>query len=130
VAHPNYDDFWKQLAVQKLVLSAKVPHLNVGGWFDQEDFAGPWRIFAASETPDSRQYNYLVVGPWNHGGWFAGAGRTLKNIDFGSNTGDYFREHIQANLVCVLAERERQGAAAYAPHPAFRERLQPMEGIQ
>jgi putative CocE/NonD family hydrolase len=96
IAHPNYDDFWKQEAVQRIVRSVKVPNLNVGGWYDQEDFAGPWRIFAASETPEARQYNYLVVGPWNHGGWFAGAGRTLKNLDFGSNTGDYFRKNIQA----------------------------------
>jgi len=96
IAHPNYDDFWKAQAVQKIVRSAKVPNLNVGGWFDQEDFAGPWRIFAASETPESRQYNYLVEGPWNHGGWFSGPGRTLKNVDFGSDTGEYFRQNIQA----------------------------------
>jgi uncharacterized protein len=96
VAHPNYDGFWKAQAVQKIVRSVKVPNLNVGGWFDQEDFAGPWRIFAASETPDSSQYNYMVVGPWNHGGWFSGPGRTLKNLDFGSNTGEYFRKNIQA----------------------------------
>ncbi len=96
IAHPNYDDFWKGQAVQRIVRSVKVPNLNVGGWFDQEDFAGPWRIFAASETPESRQYNYLVEGPWNHGGWFSGAGRTLKNLDFGSDTGEYFRKNIQA----------------------------------
>jgi putative CocE/NonD family hydrolase len=96
IAHPNYDEFWKAQAVQRVVRSIKVPNLNVGGWFDQEDFAGPWRIFAASETPESRQYNYLVYGPWNHGGWFSGPGRTLKNLDFGSNTGDYFRKNIQA----------------------------------
>jgi hypothetical protein len=96
IAHPDYDEFWKSQAVQRIVRAAKVPNLNVGGWFDQEDFAGPWRIFAASETPESRQYNYLVEGPWNHGGWFSGAGRTLKNLDFGSNTGDYFRKNIQA----------------------------------
>ena len=96
IAHPNYDEFWKQEAVQRILRAVKVPNLNVGGWFDQEDFAGPWRIFAASETPESRQYNYLVVGPWNHGGWFAGMGRTLKNLDFESNTGEYFRKNIQA----------------------------------
>jgi putative CocE/NonD family hydrolase len=94
--HPNYDDFWNARAVQKLVPSVKVPNLNVGGWFDQEDFAGPWRIFAANETPESRSYNYLAVGPWNHGGWFSGPGRTLKALDFGSDTGDYFRKEIQA----------------------------------
>ncbi len=96
IAHPNYDAFWKKDAVQDFVGHGKVPNLNVGGWFDQEDFAGPWRIFAASETPESRQFNYLVVGPWNHGGWESGSGRILKNLDFGSNTGDYFRSNVQA----------------------------------
>ncbi len=96
VAHPNYDDFWKRSAAQRIVVAPKVPNLNVGGWFDQEDFAGPWRIFAASETPESRQFNYVVEGPWNHGGWFSGSGRRLKNLDFTSNTGEYFRQKIQA----------------------------------
>ena len=27
---------------------------------------------------------------------FQATGRTLKNLDFGSNTGDYFRKNIQA----------------------------------
>lgn len=96
VAHPNYDDFWKRIAVQRTVGSVNVPNLNVGGWFDQEDFAGPWRIFAASEVSESRQFNYMVEGPWNHGGWFSGPGRRLKDLDFGSNTGEYFRQNIQA----------------------------------
>jgi putative CocE/NonD family hydrolase len=82
--------------MQRIVRSVKVPNLNVGGWFDQEDFAGPWRIFAASETPESSQFNYMVEGPWNHGGWAGGSGRTLKNLDFGSSTGEYFRQNIQA----------------------------------
>src|SRR3984957_10542897 len=46
IAHPNYDDFWKQEAVQRIVRSVKVPNLNVGGWFAQEDLPGPGRIFA------------------------------------------------------------------------------------
>jgi len=31
------------------------------------------------------------VGPWNHGGWNRGAGRTLGGIDFGSDTARDFR---------------------------------------
>ena len=96
VAHPNYDDFWKRSAVQRIVASVRVPNLNVGGWFDQEDFAGPWRIFAASEVPESQQFNYMVEGPWYHEDWFSGPGRRLKNLDFVSNTGEYFRRKIQA----------------------------------
>jgi putative CocE/NonD family hydrolase len=39
--------------------------------------------------------NYLVVGPWNHGGWSSGEARKLGPIDFGSATGKHFREKIQ-----------------------------------
>jgi predicted acyl esterase len=36
-----------------------------------------------------------VEGPWNHGGWRS-KGRSLAQVDFGSDTGTYFREHIEA----------------------------------
>src|SRR6185503_1984020 len=38
---------------------------------------------------------FLVEGPWNHGGWRS-KGRSLAQVDFGSDTGTYFREHIEA----------------------------------
>lgn len=73
------------------------------------DFTGPWRTFATSETPDSHQYSYRVVGPWNHGGWFSGAGRTPEDVDFGSDTADYFHEHIQANWFAYwLKEKDKK----------------------
>ena len=86
-----------KLAVQENHPLSQGAQLQRRGWFDQEDFAGPWRIFAASETPDSTSRTTSSVGPWNHGGWFSGAGRTLEELDFGSDTADYFRENIQAH---------------------------------
>jgi putative CocE/NonD family hydrolase len=83
------------MAVPQYV-KGKVPNLNVGGWFDQEDFAGPLRIFSAAQSQPGN-LNYLVVGPRNHGGWQNGIGRKLKDIDFGSNTAVYFREKVQAS---------------------------------
>ena len=47
----------------------KVPILNVAGWWDQEDFYGPQKIYETLEKHDSEQQNYFVAGPWNHGGW-------------------------------------------------------------
>jgi putative CocE/NonD family hydrolase len=68
----------------------------VGGWWDQEDFYGPLKIYELLERHDSLGRNFLVVGPWNHGGWGRGPGRKLGVIDFGSNTAEYFRDSIQA----------------------------------
>jgi len=94
--HPDYDDFWQKQAVPQYVRNVSVPNLNVSGWFDQEDFYGPWKIYRTAEKIDKENHNYIVVGPWNHGGWARGEGHTLGKIDFGSDTAKYFREKVQA----------------------------------
>jgi putative CocE/NonD family hydrolase len=95
VERPDHD-FWRQRAVTTVLKHTTVPNLNVAGWYDQEDFAGPTRIYAALETSDDQHLNYFVAGPWNHGGWMGASGRTLGNIDFGSDTAKYYRQNIFA----------------------------------
>jgi hypothetical protein len=69
--------------------------LNVAGWWDQEDFYGPQKIYATLEKTDKDSQNYIVIGPWNHGGW-GDTGRRLGPIDFGSDTGTHYRNSIAA----------------------------------
>ena len=95
VAHASYDDFWKRLAVAYGLKQPTVPNLNVAGWWDQEDFYGPMATYARLEKSDSRHLNYLVAGPWNHGGWGGGSGKSLGEIPFGSDTSVYFRQKIE-----------------------------------
>ena len=95
VAHPNYDDYWKARASVRYLRQTAVATLVVGGWWDQEDFYGTLKTYEALEKFDRDHKNFVVLGPWNHGGW-SGFGRTLGNVDFGSSTGLYFRSHIQA----------------------------------
>ncbi|HYL62585.1 MAG TPA: CocE/NonD family hydrolase [Candidatus Methylomirabilis sp.] len=96
VAHASYDDFWKKHAVAYGLKEATVPDLNVAGWWDQEDFYGPMATYAWLEKSDSKHFNYLVAGPWNHGGWGGGPGKSLGEIQFGSDTGAYFRQNVEA----------------------------------
>jgi putative CocE/NonD family hydrolase len=96
VAHPNYDEFWQKQAVTPYLDAPKVPNLNVAGWWDQEDFYGPMKIYETLEKKDTNHMNYVVAGPWNHGGWSRGEGRKLGDIDFDSDTAQYFREKVQA----------------------------------
>jgi putative CocE/NonD family hydrolase len=96
VAHPNYDEFWQKQAVTPYLDTPKVPNLNVAGWWDQEDFYGPMKIYETLEKKDTNHMNYVVAGPWNHGGWSRGEGRKLGDIDFDSDTAQYFREKVQA----------------------------------
>jgi putative CocE/NonD family hydrolase len=96
VAHPNYDAFWKTQSLEPRLTRVTVPTLNVAGWYDQEDFRGPLRIYELLEKHDTKNQNFLVVGPWNHGGWGTGKGDRLGRVSFGSDTGAYFRKEIQA----------------------------------
>jgi putative CocE/NonD family hydrolase len=96
VAHPDYDRFWTRQTMIPHLGDVKVPTLNVAGWWDQEDFYGPIQIYQALEKNDTKHLNYLVVGPWNHGGWAGTAGDRLGPIGFGSATAEYFRNDVQA----------------------------------
>ncbi|HUL17384.1 MAG TPA: CocE/NonD family hydrolase [Terriglobales bacterium] len=96
VEHSSYDDFWKRKAVAYTLKEATVPNLNVSGWWDQEDFFGPNKTYERLEKTDTKHLNYLVVGPWNHGGWAHGPGDKLGEIPFHSDTGVYFREKVEA----------------------------------
>ena len=95
VAHPNYDAYWQARAAQLYLKQATIPTLVVGGWWDQEDLFGPLALYQALEKNDRQNLVFLVMGPWNHGGW-GGRARRLGDIDFGSDTGRYFRNEIQA----------------------------------
>jgi uncharacterized protein len=96
VNHPNYDNFWKIHAVQSALKKPTVPNLNVAGWWDQEDFYGPMHTYETLEKTDTKHLNYLVAGPWNHGGWAQGPGDSLGQIPFDSNTAQYFRQKVEA----------------------------------
>ncbi len=96
INHPNYDSFWKREAFASFLRHTTVPNLNVAGWYDQEDFYGPVKTYELLEPSDAQHLNYLVVGPWNHGGWARGTGDRLGNIPFDSNTSKYFRANVQA----------------------------------
>jgi len=91
---PDYDEFWKRQAFAPWLTRVTVPILNVAGWWDQEDFYGPIKIYELLEQHDKANQNYLVIGPWNHGGWSRGEGRKLGNIDFGSATAEHYRRNV------------------------------------
>jgi len=94
VNHPDYDAFWQRQAFAPWLNKVTVPTLNVAGWWDQEDFYGPVKIYELLEKHDSANKNFLVVGPWNHGGWSRGDGQKLGRIEFGSATAAYYRRDV------------------------------------
>ncbi|MVM29025.1 CocE/NonD family hydrolase [Spirosoma sp. HMF4905] len=95
-SHPNYDQFWQKQALAGRLGSPKVAIQHVAGWWDQEDFYGPVKAYQTWEKKDDKHQNYLIVGPWNHGGWAWGEGRKLGNISFDTTASSTFRQTMFA----------------------------------
>src|SRR6201985_2948792 len=98
LAQPAYTKFWQDMAVEKHLTKVEVPTLEVGGWWDQEDMWGPQAEYAALEPHDKDHDVFLVLGPWNHGGWNR---RTLSlgAINFGVDAGEQYRKTIEGAVV-------------------------------
>jgi putative CocE/NonD family hydrolase len=95
--HPNYDGFWKREAWVNQLHSSSVPNLNVAGFWDQEDPWGPWQIFTHAAQHDPDHTDFMVAGPWYHGGWQSPKGDSLGLLTFGGHeTAREFRETIEA----------------------------------
>jgi uncharacterized protein len=96
LAHPTYDAFWQDQAVDKLLAEKplKVPVMVVHGLWDQEDIYGAIAVYKAIEAKDRRNDQvFLVIGPWHHGQQIR-EGSALGAIKFDSDTALYFRQHI------------------------------------
>ncbi len=97
VEHPNYDEFWQKRNLLPHLKDIKPAILVVGGWFDAEDLYGPLNIYQKIETSSPEAQNFLVMGPWRHGGWARGDGESLGNVKFSSYPPPsvFYREKIE-----------------------------------
>jgi uncharacterized protein len=96
VAHPAYDLYWQQQALDKLLAQqpVTVPMMIVSGLFDQEDIYGGPALFAALAPKDPQgEFIHLVLGPWNHGGGRRD-GRNIGPIQFQGDTAIWFRQSV------------------------------------
>jgi putative CocE/NonD family hydrolase len=93
--HTTYDDTWQSRAIWKHLKAIKPAVMLVGGWYDTEDPQGLLRQFDFMEKNTPPATDMLVLGPWNHGGFSRGDGDRLGNINFGSKTALFYREHIE-----------------------------------
>ena len=95
---PAYTKFWQNMAVQNRLDRVEVPTLEVGGFWDQEDMWGTQAEYAALKKHDANHEVFMVLGPWNHGGW-DGAGRKLGSefgrLDFSEPTGTEYRKTME-----------------------------------
>ena len=95
-AHPSYDEFWQQQAVDKLLAraAARGPHahrrrpLRPGGHLRRSR-----ALRALGPRDPEGKLVHLVLGPWNHGQG-RGEGRGIGAISFEGDTAGWFRRGV------------------------------------
>ena len=110
-AHTQYDSFWKARNARNYVqyIPATTPTLIVGGLFDAEDCFGAWNLYQAIEK-NATNNNKLVMGPWYHGQWASGMGKNLGNVQFGSNTSEWYAREIEYPFFQYYLKGKGQGS--------------------
>ena len=95
MAHPNYDQFWKDRNILPKLKNIRAAVMTVGGWYDNEDLYGALKTYQHIEQQNPGIYNVLVVGPWFHGGWERGDGDFLGTAYFGAKTSIDYQAKIE-----------------------------------
>ncbi|HKX91119.1 MAG TPA: CocE/NonD family hydrolase [Sphingomicrobium sp.] len=105
--HPAYDEFWQHQAVDRILARQPlaVPTLIVGSLWDQEDIYGAPAVFSAVKASPNV---HLVLGPWHHG-QANGAAASLGPLDFGGDSGKWFRASL---MIPFLDQHLKDGAPA------------------
>jgi hypothetical protein len=100
--HGTYDDFWKARNIRSHLKDIKPATMVVGGFFDAEDTWGALNTYKAIEDQNRGNYNYLVMGPWYHGGWSGGTGgwygeahEIFCDINPEENTATWYQENVE-----------------------------------
>ena len=95
MAHPTYDQFWKDRNILPHLNGIKCATMTVGGWYDDEDLYGALNTYRHIEKQNPGIFNVLVMGPWFHGGWERSNGEWLGTAYFGQKTSEWYQQNIE-----------------------------------
>lgn len=101
VEHPNYDTTWQSKGIIQHLnkVPSTVATMVVGGWFDAEDLYGPLETYKGIEKNQPNNYNTMVFGPWDHGGWSRnGVTNAVGNYYFGDSISLKFQKNIETKF--------------------------------
>jgi putative CocE/NonD family hydrolase len=93
LAHPLYDGYWKQWAIEEQYASIQVPALTIAAWYDifqggsLRNFTGLQKLAGSAAA---RKGQRLLVTIGGH----AGGGRKIGDLDFGKAAEEYDENSI------------------------------------
>jgi len=86
VAHPQFDDYWKQCSVRGRREDITAPMYTACGWYDlyaKSVFDHVNAVRAGSRSEHARKHQHLLMGPWTHG---INRDRKVGDLDFGEDS--------------------------------------------
>lgn len=101
VEHPNYDSIWQSKGIIQHLnkVPSTVATMVVAGEFDAEDLYGPLETYKNIEKHQPNNYNTLVFGPWDHGGWARNKVQNkVGNYYFGDSISLKFQKEIETKF--------------------------------
>jgi putative CocE/NonD family hydrolase len=82
LAHPTYDDYWRQWSIDENYGRIDVPAIHIAGWYDIF-LAGTVKNFVSLKceagSDRARRNQQLVIGPWFHIPWKPIVGEASEN---------------------------------------------------
>jgi hypothetical protein len=119
VAHPTHDEYWKDHEVGDRIENLPCPALYIGGWFDifTDGVLNYWndaRTRAKSEK--ARKNQYLVMGPWTHGG--PAKDGKVGDLNFGPQS-SFERSHARMDFFDEMLMGSDTGFSNRAPLRIF-----------
>jgi hypothetical protein len=94
LAHPNYDEYWKQISIEEHFGDITVPALHVAAWYDIF-LGGSLRNYmglkARGGSDAARNGQHLLVTIGGHAGW---SGQKIGEVDFGPAAAEFNGDEI------------------------------------
>lgn len=119
INHPNYDEYWKNVAHLQYVKDVKPAMLVVGAEFDAEDCYGAIKTYEKllKDSPDND--TYYLYGPWIHGSWTDASYDHLGAWNFGKGLSEVFYEKVEYPFFAHYLEGAAEAPAKVTLIPAF-----------
>jgi len=118
LAHPEYDSYWQNLAIDENFGSIQVPALTIAAWYDifqggsLRNYVG-MRDHAGNEEARSKQRLLVTIG--GH----AGGGRKIGSVDFGPAALEYDELAITLRWYDYLFKGQQNEFASKKPVKIF-----------
>ena len=117
LAHPNYDEYWKQWSIEEHYKQIRVPVFSIAAWYDifqGGSLRNYVRLKSEAGSEESRRGQRLLVEIGGH----AGGGRKVGDVDFGEKA-PLDAEELMVRWYDSLLKGEKNGIENEKPVKIF-----------